>query len=295
MKLIKLVAQSLAVAGLVAAAAAGAATYTWTGSPTNLGAGGTGGSSAALLSQTYTYNDVTQNLSVTAKWSTTGANGAPEGAWLVLSDGYMPKSSPMEVPVYYIDWANGVNRVSAAQYDGTVYDGGGVKFGSWDNAVSVVNGTGTKQVSFNLSLAGINAYDPNGATPGQGSWKGGDFAANVGVWFHWFDQNTTTKTTYTGTAGNYAVSHIATLSESYYDTGGSGNGTSCSNTSTSGGSGTGGGSTCGCPPGSTTGTGTGGVPCGPTGGKVPVPGVALLMGVGLLGLGLSRRKFAISK
>ena len=96
-KLVKVAALAFAVSSF----AAGAATYTWSSGPN----AATGGNSAHLEGMTFTYNENTQDLSVHAKWLTSGANGAPEGAWLVLSDGAMPKSSPFEVPIYYIDWA----------------------------------------------------------------------------------------------------------------------------------------------------------------------------------------------
>ncbi len=262
MNLRKLLATSLAICGFVGASAAGAATYSWTGGTGNLGAGGTGGTSDPIQKMTFTYDNNTQNLSVTARWSNTSADGAPEGAWLVLSDGAMPKALPNEVPIYYIDWKTGVNRITAYGYDGSVNDGGSNYFGSYDNKISVANGTGFQQISFTLNLAAINGYtDP--------AWKGGDFGSNVGVWFHWFDQNTTNKITYTGTSGAYKIAGLGETSHSYYDTGGNGNATTCTNPA----------------------AGSSGTGC--NGGKVPVPGVAVLLGLGLLGLGVAgRRSFA---
>jgi hypothetical protein len=283
----KLVANLIALGGLAMSVAAGAATYTWTGGPGSLGAGGTGGTSDALRdsqSMTFTYNEQTQYLSVSAKWFNTSADGAPEGAWLVLSDGAMPKASPGEVPIYYIDWANGVNRISSAVYDGSVSDGGGYSFGSVDNQIwfggcQVRTASCTsdfRSINFTLDLARINAYDPNGSAPGQGDWKGGDFANNVGVWFHWFDQNATTKTTYAAApGGGFKVTNVGTLNQSYYDTGACGNRTHISGT----------------PTGGQAGNDVGGVNCnayGPNGNSggngVPTPGIALLLGLGLISL-----------
>jgi hypothetical protein len=277
---IKALAKSLALGGLLCASVAGAATYTWSGGAGNLGAGGTGGHSAAIQHMTFTYNENTQDLSVTARWSTTGSTGAPDGAWLVLTDGAMPKASPYEVPIYYLDWKSGTNRIVAQGYDGTVADGGNPWFGSWENRISVTNGTGYQQISYTLNLAGINAYDPNGSVAGQGDWKGGDFANNVGVWFHWFDQDATNKVTYTAQGSGYKINHVGYTTESYYDTGGCGNATTITGTPTGGQAGNdAGGVNC-----NAYGPGSGG------GGSVPAPGIVLMLGLGLAVLGAKRRK-----
>jgi hypothetical protein len=275
---LKFLAKALAISGLLGAAAAGAATYSWTGGSGNLGAGGTGGTSDPIQHMNFTYNENTQDLSVTARWANTSSDGAPEGAWLVLTDGAMPKSTPNEVPIYYIDWKSGTNRIVAYGYDGSVLDGGNPWFGSWDNKISVSNGSGYQQISFTLNLAAINAYDPNGSAPGQGDWKGGDFANNVGVWFHWFDQNASNQITYTASGSGYKISHVGRVNESYYDTGGCGNATHISGT----------------PTGGQAGNDAGGIDCNAYGsggsGGVPVPGVALLLGAGLLGLRTVQRR-----
>jgi hypothetical protein len=285
MKLLKVLAKSVALAGLVGASAAGAATYSWTGGPGALGAGGTGGSSDALNgsnAMTFTYNENTQNLTVSARWFNTSSDGAPDGAWLVLSDGAMPSAAAGEVPIYYLDWGNGVNRISASEYDGSPYNGGAQFFGSWDNQITlggcqVRTSSCThdyRSISFTLNLANINAYDPNGAAAGIGNWKGGDFAQNLGVWFHWFDQNSTTGMTYTHVSNGYKVTGINTLSQSYYDTGGCGNPTTVTGT----------------PTGGQAGNNVGGSSCNGGGGGVPVPAIPALLLGGLIGFGVLRRR-----
>jgi hypothetical protein len=327
MKLIKYLAKGLALAGLVGASVAGATAYQWTGTPsgTTMGAGGLGGNSDPLSSLYLCYDDYSQALTVRAKWTVNSTDGAPEGAWLVLSDGAMPRTAPNETPIYYIDWKSGVNRVTAYSYDGSVLDGGGQYFGSIDNAITVSNPTSTtQQISFTLNLASVNAYDANGSAAGVGGWKGGDFASNVGVWFHWFDQNAANQITYQagGTAGQYKVANVGKVNESWYDTSGAGNVTqtcnpSCSpsttpcgtagaapgfggccpvgSTATSSGGCT---TTTTCPTGQTPNGSGGCCPAGSspngsggctTGGRVPLPSLPLLLGAGLLGLGLARR------
>jgi hypothetical protein len=286
MKSIKLVAKALAASALFAIGAAGAATYNWSGGPGNLANGVTGGNSDPLRhaqAMQFTYNENTQDLTVFAKWFNTSSNGAPEGAWLVLSDGAMPSAAAGEVPIYYIDWRAGVNRVSTSVYDGTVDNGGGAFLGSRDNAITtggcnVRTSTCTadyQSISFTLNLAGINAYDPNGAAPGIGGWKGGDFASQIGVWFHWFDQSAPNSViNYTHVGNNqFSVNNVGRVNESYYDTGG------CGNTTIKTGVATGG----------QAGNNVGGSNCNP-GGRVPVPGLAYLLGLGLIGLGAAARR-----
>jgi hypothetical protein len=292
MKQMKFLVKAAALALVATSFAAGAATYNWTGGPGNLANGGTGGNSDPLRhaqAMSFTYNENTQDLTVFAKWFNTSADGAPEGAWLVLSDGAMPSSAGGEVPIYYIDWNSGVNRVTTAAYDGTPTNGGGAGFGSVDHAITlggcaVRTSTCTadyQSIQFTLNIAGANSYDPNGSAAGIGNWKGGDFASNVGVWFHWFDQNATNKYTYSGTAGHYQVTGINKLNESYYDTGGCGNATTKTGTATGG------------QAGNNVSGGSNGVNCNPgTGGRVPVPGLAYLLGLGLVGVGLRLRKQA---
>jgi hypothetical protein len=293
MKQMKFMIKAAAMALVAASFTAGAATYNWTGGPGALGNGVTGGNSDPLRhaqAMSFTYNENTQDLTVFAKWFNTSLDGAPEGAWLVLSDGAMPAGAGGEVPIYYIDWNSGVNRVSTSAYDGTPYNGGAASFGSRDNLITlggcaVRTATCTsdfRSIQFTLNIAGANAYDPNGATAGIGNWKGGDFASNVGVWFHWFDQNSTNKFAYTGTAGNYQVTHVGGLNESYYDTFGCGNATTRTGTATGG------------QAGNNVSGGSGGVNCnpGPGGGRVPVPGLAYLLGLGLVGVALRLRKQA---
>jgi hypothetical protein len=292
MKQMKFLVKAAAIAMVATNFAAGAATYNWTGGPGALGNGSTGGSSDPLRhaqAMSFTYNENTQDLTVFAKWFNTSADGAPEGAWLVLSDGAMPIAAGGEVPIYYIDWNSGVNRVTTSAYDGTPLNGGSASFGSRDHAITlggcaVRTATCTadyQSIQFTLNIAGANSYDPNGATAGIGNWKGGDFASNVGVWFHWFDQNATNKYTYSGTAGNYQVTGINKLNESWYDTGGCGNATTKTGIATGG------------QAGNNVGGGYNGTNCNPGGGgRVPVPGLAYLLGLGLVAVGLRLRKQA---
>jgi hypothetical protein len=265
MQKVKLAMKAIALVGLFAAASASATVYTYNGG------GGNGPTGAAnLISQQYWYDDITNNLGFTGKWSTTGANGAPEGAWLVLSDGPMPRTSPLESPIYYLDWKTGTNRITTYAYDGTVADGGANYFGSKDNALNVTNAAGTQTVSFVMNLATINAYNGTG-------WKGGDFGSTIGVWFHWFDQNSTNQITYTSAGANqYKVANVGNFNQGWYDSPAGLHTTSCSTTP----------GTPGYSPG-----------CRPAGDNpsVPVPAVPLLVAVGLIGLGLKKRQLRVAK
>lgn len=239
---------------------------------------------SAISQLLFQYNDQTQQLSFSSTWNATA--GTPNAFWLVLSGGAYPNETVQQYPIYYVDFRETSNRVMAYAYAGNYYSffDQSRYLASFDNVVNVQNAAnGDRTASFSINLGGINS-----ARSSASGWLGGGFGRDgatddIGVWMHYFQQNSTHGLRYTGTGADARLSGLTYVPGTlgWVDFAGQ-NAVPCT---PSGGSGSGAGGAGQCTPTPCT-NGSGSGSCG----QVPEPGMLFILGLGLVSLAALRRR-----
>ncbi len=172
--------ESLAtVTFITLAATAPAAAMTFTYDASDLGGNDKVGSHKNILT---TFNDTTDLFT----WQTTfqanpGSGKLADGAWLVVSEGPLPRENVQEYTMFYLDGIN--NKVSMYSYNGLNNNS------SWRDDDSVYLGeialtvnndiAGERTFSFSYDMTAINAHQDLGE-----DWKGTFFNDSIGIWLH---------------------------------------------------------------------------------------------------------------
>jgi hypothetical protein len=275
----KFLKTSFALLSTLCASLASATVYTYTNASPGAITGGDAGRNALTYFST-SYDNVAQTLSFTNTWATSATNDRPDGFWVVLSDGPNPKGINNQLPIFYVDFNQGLscnpspcqtgqtstpqNRITAYTYDGV---NGPLSFNTnpnplaqWENKIAMSSTSNSFTTNFTINIASVNAvFGGNVANDRLGA----DFSNNVGVWFHWFDECPPTQITYTANTGAnkatvpYKINGFSMLSNSHGWLDGQ-NFTTTNNN--------------------------------PPTGKTPEPMTPLLIGIGIMGMFAARRK-----
>lgn len=157
------------------------------------------------------YNETEQTFAYSYDVSKSPSNRQNDAFWLVVSDGPDPKYDTDEYAILFGDLDT--QRLTAYVYSGAnssdSWHSPGILLESYDvgtiDIAPGAPGTGSKTVSFEIDVAGINSYS---ADP---EWDGITFGESVGIWFH-----PTAKTNIKYDA-NGAITKFKTNRAGYYD------------------------------------------------------------------------------
>lgn len=164
--------------GLVGTSQVQASNYTF-----NIDAPDGSSNAGNILNANTSYNGDSQQFSYSYDITPVSGSDYANSFWLVVSGGDNPKSHASEFPIFYGDLDSG--NLYAYVYDGqngpSSFNSPGEHIQTFNNALSVTDNGGSRNVNFSIDASGINDHMP---LAGVADWAGIGFEENIGVWFH---------------------------------------------------------------------------------------------------------------